>query len=155
MVVHEHYVTRKPLEFTLIFLFIIFLLLIPVYFYTKHLKESRTQTKVLIAESYSEVHYLFSQESDLSADDKKHLFSYKYVGNYVQWQGALMNCENVGGLYRVRVAEEGSTFADVIFTVSKDCTNIPQGIIITYKMKLVDWQVKSFIGSDGEIITWG
>jgi len=155
MEVHESYVTRKPLEFTLICLFIILIILIPVYFYTKYLKESRTQTQVLIPESYSEVEYLFSQDSELSADDKKHLFAYKYVGNYVQWQGTLMNCENIGGPYRVRVADEGASFADVVFTVSKDCTIIPQGSPITYKMKLVDWQVRSFIGSDGEIVTWG
>jgi hypothetical protein len=154
MEVHEHYVTRKPLEFTLIFLSIIFLLLIPVYFYTKYIHDSNIKAYTLISESYSEVEYYFSQESDLSADDKKHLFSYKYEGNYVQWQGTLMNCENVGGLYRVRISVESSTFADVIFTVSKDCTNIPQGSIITYKMKLIDWQTPAFIGSDGEILRW-
>ena len=154
MVIHESYITRKPLEFMLIVLSIILIILLPIYFYTEKTKESRVEEKILVPQTYNEVKYLFSPESDLSESDKRHLFSLTYEGNYVQWVGPLLVCNDLDGVYRVSIDQSGDGFGDVLFTTYEDCTGIPEGVDVTYKIKLIDWKVNSFIGSEGEIIKW-
>jgi hypothetical protein len=154
MVIQEHYVTRKPLEFTIIVLFILFLLLLPVYFYSKH---SRAQSKagiILLEDTYGEVAYIFSPESDISEADKRHLFTLNYEGKFVQWSGTLMACDTLDGAYRVSVDENQDNYAEVLFLTYKDCTQIPSGSDITFKTKLIDWKTKTFTGSEGEILKW-
>ncbi|MBW2997650.1 hypothetical protein KY349_04895 [Candidatus Woesearchaeota archaeon] len=150
MVIHESYVTRKPLEFTLIILVIVFIILIPIYFLTKQKAESAPES-VLIAETYDEVHYRFTPESELSESDKKHLFSIDYEGNFVQWSGTLLACDSLNGLYRVSVDHISDGYGDVLFTTTQDCSNIGVGSSVTYRIKLIDWKVTTFIGSEGEI----
>lgn len=151
MVLNESFVTRKPLEFTLMVLFVIFLLLLPVYFYTKHTKQT-AKPETLIAESYNEVDYKFNPESELSENDKRQLFKIEYEGNFVEWRGALMNCEQLTGAFKVGIDHRGTGFADVLFTTQQDCSKIPVGEAINYKIRLVDRKSRTFIGTDGEII---
>jgi hypothetical protein len=151
MVIHESYVTRKPLEFTLIILVIVFIILIPIYFLTKQNAEAAPDS-VLITETYDEVHYRFTSESELSESDKKHLFTIDYEENFVQWSGTLLACDSLNGLYRVSVDHIGDGYGDVLFTTSQDCSNIGVGSFVTYRIKLIDWKVTTFIGSEGEIL---
>jgi hypothetical protein len=117
--------------------------------------EREVEEVKLIAETYNEASYLFSLESDLSESDKKHLFTINYEGNFVQWTGDLLSCDNLNGIFRVSVDHIGDGFGDVLFTTFEDCTEIPLGSSITYKTKLIDWKTKSFIGKEGEIIPQG
>jgi hypothetical protein len=154
MVVHESFVTRKPLEFTIIVLFIVFLLLLPVYFYTKKQKEGAPAGAALITETYSEVNYIFGAESDMSENDKKNLFRRNYEGNIVQWSGTLLACDSMGLLFRVSIDETGDGMGDVLFTTAQDCTNIHLGSPVTYKTLLIEWKIRTFTGKEGEILTW-
>lgn len=154
MVIHESFVTRKPLEFTLIVLFVIFLLLLPVYFYTRNYSRDAVEEAEFIPESYEEVAFLFSQDSDLSDSDKKNIFKFKYEDNMVQWGGILLSCELMTPLYRVSVDETGDGFGDVLFTTDYDCTHIPIGSRLEFNMTLIDRKTRMFIGLDGEIIGW-
>lgn len=154
MVVHDSFITRKPLEFTLIVLFVLFLLLLPVYFVTKRSAGSTEPKGVLLTETYGEAIYLFDTESDLSENDKKILFRLNYEGNWVQWRGSLLTCDDMGGLFRVSIDHRGTGFNDVIFTTPVDCTAIPIGTTITYKTRLIDRLPKTFVGKEGELIGW-
>lgn len=154
MVIHESFVTRKPMEFTLIVLFVILLLLIPVYLYTRNSSGKSDEQPEIITESYPEVAFLFSTESDLSDSDKKHLFKLKYEGSVVQWDGNMLSCDPLDGMYRVRVDETGDEVGDVLFTTEQDCTSIPPGAYISFRTKLIDWKVTRFIGSKGEVTGW-
>jgi hypothetical protein len=155
MVIRESFVTRKPLEFTLLVLFLIFLILLPVYFYTKNRAENAVVQPEMLSESYQEVASLFSPESDLSDSDKRHLFNFKYENSVVQWDGDILGCDAMTDMYRVRVDETGDDVGEVLFTTVDDCMTIPSGSHISFKMKIVDWTVTRFIGADGEILTWG
>jgi hypothetical protein len=108
----------------------------------------------LVSETYSEVGYFFSPESDLSESDKRQLFRMKYENNFVQWQGTLLACETMNGLFTVSVDQRGEGTSDVLFTTQDDCTKIPVGSQVLYKTRLIDWKIRSFIGKDGEIISW-
>lgn len=154
MVVPESFVTRKPLEFTLLVLFMIFLLLLPVYYYTKNRQKTSVVPPELITESYQEAAFQFSPESDLSDIDKRHLFNLKYENNIVQWDGDMLACDSMTDLFRVRVDENGDDVGDVLFTTEHDCMDIPPGSHIYFRMKMVDWKVIRFIGSEGEILRW-
>jgi hypothetical protein len=156
MVVHESFVTRKPLEFTIIVLFIVFLLLLPVYFYTKQHKASEARQVVpVVTDTYGEVNYLFGPDSDLSDSDKKNLFKMNYENRFVQWIGTLLACDPLGnGMFRASVDHTGGGMGDVLFTTFKDCTGIPIGSTVTYKTMLIEWKIRSFIGKEGEILTW-
>lgn len=152
MVVHESFVTRKPLEFTIIVLFIIFILLIPVFFLTKDDADQEEEETEFITQTYPEVNFIFSPESDLSESDKRYLFRLDYENRFVQWTGTLLACNDINGMFRVSVDHSGNGFGDVLFTTFKDCTNITKGSDITYRMKLIDWKVTTFIGKEGEIL---
>ncbi|MBN1545019.1 hypothetical protein JW898_06180 [Candidatus Woesearchaeota archaeon] len=154
MVVHESFVTRKPLEFTLIVLVIVLVVLLPFYFITKNNNAAQVEQGQLIPETYSEVNYLFGPDSDLSESDKKHLFQLNYMGNFVQWSGSMLSCDGMGSMFRVSIDETGDGFGDVIFTTINDCTGVPAGATMTFKTRLVDWKITTFIGKDGEIIRW-
>lgn len=151
MVVHESYVTRKPLEFTLIVLLIIFIILIPAYFLTKKSPEEIPKD-YLLTETYEEVAYLFSPDSDLTDSDKKTMFKVNYDDHFVQWTGMLLNCDVMTPLFRVSVDHTGNGFSDVLFTTYSDCTSIEPGTLITYKVRLIDLKMGTFTGKDGEII---
>ncbi|MBU2561101.1 MAG: hypothetical protein KKD17_02305 [Nanoarchaeota archaeon] len=153
MVIHESFVTRKPLEFTLIVLVIVLVVLLPFYFITKK-NAAPAEEGQLIPETYSEVNYLLGPESDLSESDKKHLFALSYEGNFVQWSGSMLSCDSLGSMFRVSIDETGNNFGDVIFTTMSDCTDIPAGTTITFKTRLIDWKITTFVGKDGEIIKW-
>jgi hypothetical protein len=155
MVVQESYITRKPLEFTLILLVIVLILLLPVYFYTKHTRASSVEEGELIAQTYKEVWYMFSSESDITDNDKRHLFRLNYEGNLVQWTGTLLSCDNLDGVYRISVDHSGDGTSDVLFTTYEDCIDMPVGSVITYKIELIDWKTTIFVGKDGEVIKWG
>ena len=152
MVIHESFVTRKPVEFTLIVLLIIFILLLPVYFYTRNISKNVIEDSAFIPESYGEVAFFFSQDSDLSDSDKKNMFKFKYEGNIVQWDGTFLSCELMTPIYKVSVDENGDGFGDVLFTTDDDCMDIPKGSQLLFKIKLIDRKTRTFIGSEGEII---
>jgi len=154
MVIHESFVTRKPLEFTFIVLSIIFVLLLPVYLYTRERAEDKTVTDVIIPETYSETNYFFSPDSDLSESDKRQLFKIKYEKKFVQWTGSLRACEPRSGLFTVSIDQRGEDNSDVLFTTQDDCTKIPIGSQVAYKTMLIDWKIRTFIGKDGAIISW-
>jgi hypothetical protein len=154
MVVHESFVTRKPLEFMLIVLVIVLILLLPLYFYTKNRAEAAAPEGIIVAESYGEVAYIFGPDSDLSESDKKHLFRFNYENNIVQWSGTLVSCEEQGGLFRLSVDHDGDGFGNVLFRTFNNCTGIPPGSAVTYKMTLIDLKVRTFIGKDGEVTKW-
>ena len=151
MVVQESFVTRKPVEFTLIVLFIVLVLLAPLYIYMKW-SPSDDDKEVFITESFNEVMYMFSPESDLSPADKRIMFRLEYEGNIVQWSGTLLSCDRANGLSRLSVDHLGTGFADVIFTTRQDCPASAVGAPLTYRMTLVDWKTTTFIGKDGEVI---
>jgi len=153
MVVHESFVTRKPLEFTLVVMVILLILLIPVYIYTKNNPDAEPDAE-LIAETYDEVKYLFSRESDLTESDKRTLFKIKYEDNLVQWTGPIIACDRLNSMYRVSVDGSGDGFGDILFTTFDDCTQIQEGKDITFKMRLIDRKTTTFIGKDGVIIGW-
>jgi|GEM_PF-2600526 len=154
MVVQESFVTRKPLEFTLIVLFILFLLLLPVYFYTKQQASNKKQ-EVLIAETFSEVNFLFSPDSDLSENDKRTLFRIKYEGRFVQWTGRLISCDTLdNGVYKATIDHTDDDVGDVLFTIDKDCNLLDIGSEITYKTRLIDLKSKLYIGKDGELVSF-
>jgi hypothetical protein len=152
MVIQESFVTRKPLEFTLIVLLIVLLILLPVYFITKEQKTAPQE--VLVAETYDEVNYWFNIESELSDSDKRHLFQLNYENNFIQWTGDIVACDRLAPLYRVSVDHSGDGRADVIFTTDNDCKGIPLGKRIVYQTRLIDLKVFIFIGKDGEIVNW-
>ena len=154
MVIHESFVTRKPFKFTLIVLVIVLIILVPIYLYATQKEEIKVEEE-LIAETFEEVKYLFGPESDLSESDKRHLFELKYEGNFVEWEGALLACDAMTGFFRVSVDQTGDKFGDVLFTTQQNCTNIAAGSAISYRMKLIEWKVTTFTGSEGEILEWG
>ena len=155
MVVHESFVTRKPLEFTIIVLFIVFLLLLPVYFYTKQYRARPQETAAMVTETYGEVNYLFGSDSDFSDSDKKNLFKRNYENRLVQWTGTLLDCSYIdNGMFKVSIDHTDSGMGDVLFTTFKNCTSILPGSSVTYKTVLIEWKIRSFIGKDGEILTW-
>ncbi|MBW2967981.1 hypothetical protein KY362_05840 [Candidatus Woesearchaeota archaeon] len=154
MVIHESYITRKPLEFTLLVLFIILVILLPVYVYMEFFYTAKEKGSVL-TETFNEVAYRFSPESDLSPADKRVMFRLEYEGNTVQWKGQLLSCTKMNDMYRVNVDHLGTGFADVVFTTLDDCSMIEPGQTIEYRMELVDWQTTTFIGKDGELISHG
>ncbi len=153
MVVHESFVTRKPLEFTLIVLFVILLLLLPVYFLTKQRAATRQTGPSFIPETFAETNYQFDRDSDLSESDKRTLFKITYKDNAVQWTGILLSCQPADGMFRLSIDHVGTDLADAIFITVDDCTKIEIGSGITYKMTLVDWNVGTFIGNDGKILS--
>ncbi|MFC1741717.1 hypothetical protein ACFL3V_04240 [Nanoarchaeota archaeon] len=155
MVIHESYITRKPLEFTLIVLTIVLVLLLPVYLFTKHNLKGDLLQEDIIAESFEEANFMFGPESELSEKDKKHLFVMKYEGNFVQWSGKLSTCDSLGAMFRVGVDHTGNGFSDVLFTTFDDCRVGAEGGMVTYKMRVVDWKVNRFIGKDGRLVKWG
>ncbi|MBW2972208.1 hypothetical protein KY359_04195 [Candidatus Woesearchaeota archaeon] len=154
MVIHESFVTRKPLEFTLIVLVIVLVLLLPVYFLTKNGSANAAEQAVFIPQTYGEVEYFFSAESDLSESDKRHLFQLQYEGNFVQWTGLLLACEPMSGLFKVSIDHSGDGFGDVMFMTDKDCSGVPLGSTATYRTRLIDWKITTFIGKDGEVLSW-
>lgn len=149
----ESYVTRKPMSFTLIVLVIILLVLTPVYFYMTYMLSDKEPTGELVTETYNEVNYWFSTESDLTEKDKKTLFRINYEGNDVQWQGLLIECTPIDGVFRVGVTHKSSEFPDVLFMTEDDCTTLVLGRSITYRITLVEWKVNSYIGKDGRILS--
>ncbi len=153
MVIPESFVTRKPLEFTLIVLFVVLIFLMPVYYFTKHSVED-APTEFFIAETYDEVSYQFSPESDLTMSEKKMLFKTSYEGHFVQWSGTLLSCTEMTPWFRVSVDQSGDGFGDVLFTTPNNCTTIPAGQVITYKVRLIDLKIRTFTGKDGEVIQW-
>ncbi|MFH1064667.1 MAG: hypothetical protein V1729_06295 [Candidatus Woesearchaeota archaeon] len=154
MVVHESFITRRPLEFTLIVLFVLFIILLPVYFVTKQSAKDAKPKGILMTETYGETIYLFGQDSELSDNDKKIMFRLNYEGNMVQWTGSLLSCEDLEGLFKVSVDHRGNGFGDVLFTTLDDCTDILPGTTITYKTRLIDRLPNTFIGKEGKIIGW-
>jgi len=154
MVIHESFMTRKPLEFTLIALFMILLLLLPVYFYTKKVTFDREPDGKMITETYNEVWFFFSPDSYLSANDKKIMFRINYDENWVQWRGNLLTCEDRGNSFRVSIDHRGIGLSDVVFTTVDSCEDIPIGASINYKVMLVNRLSYTFTGKDGEIIGW-
>lgn len=147
----ESFVTRKPLEFTLIVLFIILLLLTPVHFYLKYKNSQTTEESKFLTETYSEVDYWFGADSDLTEDDKRILFNINYKGNVVQWTGRLVECTPQEERFIVSMAHKSLDFSDVIFTTEDDCTDLPLGKDVNYKMKLLEWKINAFIGEEGEL----
>jgi hypothetical protein len=83
------------------------------------------------------------------------MFRIKYENNFVQWTGSLRACKPLAGLSTLSIDERGEESSDVLFTTRDDCTMIPVGSQVTYKTRLVDWKIMSFIGKDGEILSWG
>jgi hypothetical protein len=155
MVFHDSFVTRKPLEFTIIVLFAVFILLLPVYFYTGYRTKITATKERMIYETYAEVKYTFGPDSDIPDSEKRKLFKISYEGNTVQWTGTLMSCETMGSMYRVRVdTDQNDEFSEVIFTTFNNCTGIPAESTINYRMNLVDWKTNIFIGNKGEILKW-
>ena len=153
MVIYDSYVTRKPLEFTLIALTILLILLLPVYIYTsRSLKRSPPPDDEILTVSFNEANFFFSSESDLSEQDKKHLFVMGYEGRKVQWKGVLQTCDSLGTLFRMGIDHTGNGFNDVLLTTDDDCMTIPEGDTVTYRMRILDWKVNKFIGTEGEII---
>ncbi|MBW2964956.1 hypothetical protein KY363_05865 [Candidatus Woesearchaeota archaeon] len=151
MVVHESFVTRKPFEFTIIVLLIIFILLVPVYFLTKRTPEPARSDEVL-TETYEEVDYLFGPQSDLTDSEKKTLFRINYEGHTVQWTGTLLSCSEMTPLYRVSVDHHGNGFGDVLFTTDQNCTSISPGTTVTYSITLIDLKIRTFTGKNGVIL---
>lgn len=149
----ESYVTRKPMSFTLIVLVIILIILTPVYFYMKYLGSREKVTGQFLAESYSEVDYWFNTESDLTENDKKTLFRINYEGNTVQWRGTLVECTPVDGIFKVGASHKSAEFPDALFMTEDDCTGYSLGSTMTYRMRLIEWKVNSFIGDQGSIIS--
>ena len=154
MVVHESFVTRKPMEFTIIVLFAVFILLLPVYILTKPRSDVGDQNEDILAESYEEIQFRFSTESDLTESDKRQLFRLQYEGERVQWSGVLLACDDIGGWYRVSVDQTGNGFGDVLFTTFNNCSDVPLGSRVYYSTVLIDRKTKSFIGKEGEISRW-
>jgi hypothetical protein len=152
MVIHESYITRKPLEFVLIVLLIVLLLLLPIYFYTKDDTAESTRD-TLVAETYAEVRYVFGPESELSEKDKKILFKTSYENNVVQWKGILLACVDLGNAFRVSIDQTGDGYGDVLFISYKNCTNVTKGSEVNYRTKLIDLKVNTFTGKEGEVLS--
>lgn len=152
MVVHESFVTRKPLEFLLIVLVIIFLILGVFYLYTKNRVQDDSDEPRLLMETFNEVIYLFSPESDLSAEDKRLMFKLNYDGNIVQWYGRLLVCEQLEGRSRMTIDQDDDGQHEVVFTSYDPCSSVTPEEFVTYKMTLVDLKTTTFVGKDGVII---
>jgi hypothetical protein len=151
MVVHESFVTRKPLEFTIIVMVIVLILLLPVYVYTKNPGQETSKDETAITQSYGEVNYIFGPESDMSEADKKNLFKLSYENRFVQWEGVLLACDDMGGLFRVSIDHSGDGAGDVLFTTDTDCRSRTLGLPVSYRTRLIEWKIRTFIGKDGAI----
>ncbi|NQU79269.1 hypothetical protein HQ545_05895 [Candidatus Woesearchaeota archaeon] len=149
MVIHDSYVTRKPLQFTLIVLTIVLVILLPIYIYSFYAREEPNPD--MITQSYNEVNFYFSPESELSLSDKRHMFSIFYEGGIVQWRGNMISCIVLDNMYRVGVDHQGNGQEDVVFTTFDDCNEIPEGYKIIYHAELIDRINDKFIGRNGEI----
>jgi len=152
MVIYDSFVIRKPLEYTLIVMVIVLIILLPIYLYSKQQGDQKGKKVIFITESFGEFNYQFGPESELSNNDKKLMFKLYYEGNIVQWNGKLLSCTQVNDLYHVSVDHTENGRGDVIFMSRDDCKKNQIGEFLTYKMKLIDRKVQSFIGKDGEII---
>ena len=151
MVVEEHFVTRRPI----LFLIIVIVGLIIIYLPAKYAVDTLVQDveTVTLNETYDDAWKWFAPDSPLNADEKKELFDIKYRGNIVEWQGELVECKDLEGVWSLRMKHRDlDGFADVVFVTEQNCTAYQHGLMIRYQMELTDLKVNVFVGKDGVIV---
>jgi len=151
MVVEEPFVTRRPFLFVVLVLVILVCLYIPANFIIK--QRSSQHYSAQLNETYSEVWHWFNIGSPLTSEEKDELFDVKYKGSSVIWTGELLECRSLGKLFSVRISHRGTEFSDVVFSTKEDCTSLPKGSKVTYKIELVDLRVNVFVGKNGKFIS--
>ncbi|MFC1723197.1 hypothetical protein ACFL0V_03585 [Nanoarchaeota archaeon] len=151
MVIHEHFVTRRPLLFLIIVMTVLVLLYAPARILVQSYADRMREAHVL-EESYEEVWKWFNSDSPLNIEEKQELYWIKYNGNVVEWQGMVLGCKDLGNIRSVKIDHRGTSYADVVFSTLTTCDEWPIDKTIRYRMEIIDWRVNVFVGKEGSLM---
>ncbi|HII72580.1 TPA: hypothetical protein HA265_07525 [Candidatus Woesearchaeota archaeon] len=152
MVVHESFVTRRPIAFLVIMLGILVMIYLPVKYVIMPLSMGE-EMPVTVNDTYQDTWRQFDQESLLTAEEKMILYETRYRGAVIEWQGRMMGCKDLDGVYSVMIKERNTTdYPDVVFSTLENCTARQTDLMIRYRMQIIDLNADVFVGKNGMII---
>ncbi|MEK6938590.1 MAG: hypothetical protein AABX04_06095 [Nanoarchaeota archaeon] len=119
-------------------------------------------SKVYLADTYNDLYLIFGSGSKYTDLQKEKIFSEKYKGNYVKWEGEVVDVDSTFGSLKVYVKQRTHDpfeiySNDIILYLNSNqqsrLEKVSKKDMITYTGRLSNFENALFSLSDGEIVS--